>query len=269
MQFFTIFFTILTKVDPLKTVFAILNFQSFIYKKVVHLKTLRTRKCTSVTWISICTFLIKYSESVTWILATVYSSNNTLHKYLSYILEKKRVIAIKVCPISLRIKSCMASSYLSLKLNTWTQLQSSNVVSHWIRFIYTAFTSNIDAFIPQILCNTRNDICTDILIWSLLCFKVFSTKKIYENKRITSHNRLPCLHHVRLRFSFIFLSFGWLRRTDRQLSVPVTWVGRGTSLAKQLSCDKRWITPTVTLRLSFVLMIHRCNTSTANNRSIF
>jgi len=44
IQLFTIFFTILTKIDPLKAVLAILNFQSFINKKIVHLKTLRTRK---------------------------------------------------------------------------------------------------------------------------------------------------------------------------------------------------------------------------------
>jgi len=45
IKFFTIFFTILTNVDPLKTVFAVLNFQFFISKKVVQLKTLRTKKC--------------------------------------------------------------------------------------------------------------------------------------------------------------------------------------------------------------------------------
>ena len=43
MQVFTIFFSILAKVDPLKTVFGILNFQPFINNKAVHLKTLRKK----------------------------------------------------------------------------------------------------------------------------------------------------------------------------------------------------------------------------------
>jgi hypothetical protein len=39
--------------------------------------------------------------------------NNTLHKYLSYILEVKGVILTKVFPISLRIEPYMTFSYLS------------------------------------------------------------------------------------------------------------------------------------------------------------
>jgi hypothetical protein len=39
--------------------------------------------------------------------------NNTLYKYLSYILEVKDVIFINVCPISLRIEPYMTFSYLS------------------------------------------------------------------------------------------------------------------------------------------------------------
>lgn len=95
-----------------------------------------------------------------------------------------------------------------------------------------------------------------------------SQRKTLGNKRFTSHNGLPRLFHVRLRCSFVYISFGRLRRTDRPLSVLVERVGRETRLAKQPSCDQHWNTPSVTFQ-SFVLMNYRCNTSTANNRRIF